>query len=95
MSRTIEQGMVLSERMEIRVIGTVAQLERASVISVPRMTFTIRASCILAKVRPSSTVNITKLPRKRVNPMGKTIKQIADELGVSKQAVTKCIDNLC
>lgn len=26
--------------------------------------------------------------------MGKTIKQIADELGVSKQAVTKCIDNL-
>ena len=32
MSRTIEQGMVLSERMEIRVIGTVAQLERASVI---------------------------------------------------------------
>ena len=26
--------------------------------------------------------------------MSKTIKQIADELGVSKQAVTKCIDNL-
>ena len=26
--------------------------------------------------------------------MGKTIKQIADELGVSKQAVSKCIDNL-
>ncbi len=25
---------------------------------------------------------------------GKTIKQIADDLGVSKQAVTKCIDNL-
>lgn len=26
--------------------------------------------------------------------MSKTIKQIADELGVSKQAVSKCIDNL-
>jgi TolA-binding protein len=26
--------------------------------------------------------------------MSKTIKQIADEIGVSKQAVTKCIDNL-
>lgn len=26
--------------------------------------------------------------------MSKTIKQLADEIGVSKQAVTKCIDNL-
>ena len=26
--------------------------------------------------------------------MGKTIKQIADELGISKQAITKRIDNL-
>ena len=26
--------------------------------------------------------------------MGKTIKQLADELGISKQAITKRIDNL-
>ena len=32
MSRTIDRGMVLSDRMEIRVIGTAAQLERAAVI---------------------------------------------------------------
>lgn len=32
MSRTSERGMVLSDRMEIRVIGTAAQLERAAVI---------------------------------------------------------------